>query len=263
MSGPLVLSSRSGPVLLLELNRPHRLNAMTRPMVRELVDHLSAAAADPQVRCVVLTGAGRGFCAGGDLADIADVDARVDVNAEVAELRELHRSSRLMHEMPKPVVAAVNGPCAGAGLAWACAADLRIAAHSAVFRTSFVSAGLTGDFGGTWTLPRIVGPARARELYLLNRKVGAREALDIGLVNAVVDDEDLRSSALRTAQELAALPPLAVVGIKQNLNHALTSDFDSALDLEALRQVTTSTSADCGEAARAFLERRPPQFTGR
>ncbi len=263
MSGPLVHSSRSGPVLLLELNRPDRLNAMTKPMVRELVDHLESAAADPQVRCIVLTGAGRGFCAGGDLSDIADVDARVDVNAEIAELRELHRSSQLMHEMPKPVVAAVNGPCAGAGLAWACAADIRIAAQSAVFRASFVSAGLTGDFGGTWTLPRIVGPARARELYLLNRKVGAREALDIGLVSAVVADEDLRRSALETAAELAALPPLAVAGIKQNLNDALTRDFRSALDLEAFRQATVATSADCGEAAQAFLERRTPRFTGR
>ncbi|MCW2793521.1 MAG: Enoyl-CoA hydratase, partial [Nocardioides sp.] len=258
-----VLSARHGAVLVVELNRPSRLNAMTKSLVSDLIPVLEQAAADEAVRCVVLTGVGRGFCAGGDLGEIDEISSEVDVEAEEVDLRGLHESSLLLHQMPKPTLAAVNGPCAGAGLSWACAADLRIAAESAVFRTSFASAGLTGDFGGTWTLPRIVGAGRARELYLLNPKIRADRALEIGLVSEVVPDALFRERTLELATQLAAQAPLAMAGIKANLNDAETATFSELLDAEAHRQATTTASQDCAEAAAAFLAKRAPVFSGR
>ena len=153
----------AGPVATITLNRPDRLNAMTTELIEGVLDRLEQAATDETVRVVVLTGAGRGFCAGGDLGQTGlFADGRQEQDA-VAELRRLHQTTVLLHEMPKPTIAAINGPCAGAGLSWACACDLRIAAESAVFRTAFLSAGLTGDFGGTWSLHQMrrCGPGPA------------------------------------------------------------------------------------------------------
>lgn len=263
MAEPQVLSSRDGAVLLVELNRPQRLNAMTKSMVRELLPVLDQAAEDPEVRAVVLTGAGRGFCAGGDLGEIDDIAKDVDVESEAAGLRELHRSSLLLREMPKPTIAAVNGPCAGAGFSWATAADIRVAAQSAVFRHSFVSAGMTGDFGSTWTLPRIVGEAKARELCLLNTKIGADEALRIGLVSEVCPDDGLREHVMALARRIAGQAPLAMAGIKANLNDGATASFAELLDLEADRQAAATATEECVEAASAFLQKRDPVFTGR
>ena len=158
----------------------------------------------------------------------------------MAELRRLHQTTILLHEMPKPTIAAVNGPCAGAGLSWACACDLRIAAESAVFRTAFLSAGLTGDFGGTWTLTRCVGAARARHLYLLNEKIDAAAALTIGLVGEVVPDAGLADRVAAIASGLASARPGVVAGIKANLNEALDTTLAATLDAEATRQVAAS-----------------------
>ena len=263
MSQKNILTSRLGRVLLIELNRPDRLNAMNKQMCAELVEVLEPLATDSSVRSVVLTGVGRGFCAGGDLGDIDDIAREIDVDAEAEGLRLLHRSSLLLRELPQPTIAAVNGPCAGAGLSWACAADIRVAAESAVFRTSFVSAGLTGDFGGTWTLPRIVGGAKARELYLLNAKVRSVEALRIGLVSEVTPDDQLRTRALEMAEQAATQAPLAMAGIKANLNDAERLSFADLLDVEAGRQAGATATIDCQEAANAFLEKRDPVFSGR
>ena len=261
----MVLTERRDAVAMVILNRPQRLNAMTKEMGCECTAELARLAQDESVRCVVLTGAGRGFCAGGDLGDISEIssDAEIDIEAETTDLLSMHRSSLLLHEMRKPTIAAVNGPAAGVGMSWACAADLRIAGKSCLFRTSFAGAGLSGDFGGTWTLSRIVGPAKARELYLLNEKVRAAEALSLGLVTRVVPDGRLRDEAWDLAQRLATGPPLALARIKQNLNDSEVVDFASALDLEARRQAESAATADCAEAAAAFLDKREPRFTGR
>jgi len=228
----------AGPVATITLNRPDRLNAMTGELIDGVLTHLEQAAADGAVGAVVLTGAGRGFCAGGDLAQTSTFAD--DQPEAVAELRRLHRTSLLLHEMGKPTIAAVNGPCAGAGLSWACACDLRIAAESAVFRTAFASAGLTGDFGGTWTLTRLVGAARARHLYLLNEKITAATALAIGLVGEVVPDASLAGRVAAIAEGLAGAPPGVVAGIKANLNEALDTTLAATLDAEATRQVAAS-----------------------
>jgi 2-(1,2-epoxy-1,2-dihydrophenyl)acetyl-CoA isomerase len=257
-----VLSERVGAVQVVTLNRPDRLNAMTKALVDALIAVLEDGASDPGVRCLVLTGAGRGFCAGGDLGEVSSIADGVDTAAEEADLLRMHRSSQLLHEMAKPTIAAVNGPCAGAGLSWACACDLRIAAASAVFRSSFVSAGLTGDFGSSWTLPRIVGAGKARELCLLNPKIDAAEALRIGLVAEVVPDDRFRARVLEVATQLAAQAPLALAGLKANLNDGEDLGFGDLLDREAARQAAAAGSADCLEAAHAFLERRPPVFVG-
>jgi len=230
----------AGPVATITLNRPDRLNAMTGELIDGVLTHLEQAAADDAVGAVVLTGAGRGFCAGGDLAQTSTfADDQPEAEA-VAELRRLHRTSLLLHEMPKPTIAAVNGPCAGAGLSWACACDLRIAAESAVFRTAFLSAGLTGDFGGTWTLTRLTGAARARQLYLLNEKIDAATALAIGLAGEVVPDAELAGRVAAIAVGLAGAPPGVVAGIKANLNEALDTTLAASLDAEATRQVAAS-----------------------
>jgi 2-(1,2-epoxy-1,2-dihydrophenyl)acetyl-CoA isomerase len=217
------------------------------------------------VRVVILTGAGRGFCAGGDLSagEGGGVLSGKAIERDVGRLRQYMQSSRLLHEMPKPTIAAINGPCAGAGLSWACAVDLRYAAASAKFSTAFLTAGLSGDFGGTWTLPRIVGPAKARELYLLAERFDAREAERIGLVSRVVADDELMPYVRSVAERLRAAAPLALRAIKENLNDALEVGFAEMLDREPGRHVRCAHTRDATEAARAFVEKRPPKFEGR
>jgi 2-(1,2-epoxy-1,2-dihydrophenyl)acetyl-CoA isomerase len=239
----------AGPVATITLNRPDRLNAMTTELLEGVLGRLEQVAADEAVRVVVLTGAGRGFCAGGDLAQTSDFAGPGSEAEAVAELRRLHETTILLHEMPKPTIAAVNGPCAGAGLSWACACDLRIAAESAVFRTAFLSAGLTGDFGGTWSLPRLVGAARARQLYLLNEKIDAATAAGIGLVGEVVPDGDLAGRVAAVADGLARAPASVIAGIKQNLNEALETGLRATLDAEAARQVAAALRLSAGLSA--------------
>lgn len=247
-------------VATITLNRPDRLNAMNDALVAGVLEALEEAATDDDVRAVVLTGAGRGFCAGGDLG-IIDIE-RGPLERDISTLRRQHRTAELLHDMPKVTIAGINGACVGAGLSWACAADLRIAAATAVFRTAFLSAAMTGDMGGTWSLTQIVGSAKARELYLLNRKFSADEALAMGLVSEVVDCDAFADRVREFAGSLAAAAPIALRGIKQNLNDAQRLDFSAALDAEAERHMRAARSADCVEAARAFIEKRPPIFTG-
>jgi 2-(1,2-epoxy-1,2-dihydrophenyl)acetyl-CoA isomerase len=261
-----------GGVATITLNRPEHLNTMSRQLMEQAQAALESAADDDGVRAVILTGTGRAFCAGGDLQDFARREpdgsgaapgvAR-SLEADIRRLRGSMRTSQLLREMPKVTFAAINGACAGAGLAWACAADIRYCAASAVFNTAFMTAGLSGDFGGTWTLPRIVGPARARELYLLAEKFRAPEAERIGLVSAVLPDDELMPFVRAKAERVAGFAPLTVRAIKANLNDALDVSFPAMLDREADRHTRCGRTEDAREAARAFLEKRPPVFHGR
>jgi 2-(1,2-epoxy-1,2-dihydrophenyl)acetyl-CoA isomerase len=258
-------------VATITLNRPESMNTMGGELLPLTTAHLAQAAADGDVRAVVLTGTGRAFCAGGDLRDMASGNrgapgrsiGPASVPRAINDLRHHMRSSQLLREMPKVTIAAINGACAGAGFSWACACDLRFAAESALFNTAFLTAGLSGDFGGTWTLPRIVGPAKARELYLMPEKFDAAEALRIGLVSAVVPDDELAAFVRGKASRAASFAPLTAASVKANLNDADHVSFSEALDREADRHIRSGLTQDAKEAARAFLDKRPPTFTGR
>jgi 2-(1,2-epoxy-1,2-dihydrophenyl)acetyl-CoA isomerase len=248
-------------VAVLTLNRPDRLNALSEPMVRGLCEALPRLGADPAVGAIVLTGAGRGFCAGGDVKAMADRAQPVEERHE--GLRWRHESVRLLRTIGKVVIAAVNGPAAGAGLGIALACDLRLAARSATFRTAFAAVGFSGDFGGSWTLTRLVGTAKARELYYLNPQIDAVEAERLGIVNRVVDDADLLPEAMAMARRIASGPRVAFSIMKRNLHAAETEPFQTVLDMEAFSQAYAGTTEDHREAAAAFVEKRPPVFRGR
>ncbi|OGO45511.1 MAG: enoyl-CoA hydratase, partial [Chloroflexi bacterium RBG_16_64_32] len=186
----IILVDISENIATVTLNRPEKLNALSGEMMEGLVPVIEGLAEEKEVRCVVVTGAGRGFCAGGDIAGMASGETLPNENP-VARLRRLEETSRLLHEMPKPTIAMVNGPAAGAGLSIALACDIRIAGESARFGTAFVRIGFSGDYGGTWMLQRLVGPAKARELYFTGDLIDAREAERIGMVNRVVPDDEL------------------------------------------------------------------------
>jgi 2-(1,2-epoxy-1,2-dihydrophenyl)acetyl-CoA isomerase len=260
-----VLYQADGAVATVTLNRPERLNAMNRELIGEAVAALERAASDESIRVLVLTGAGRGFCAGGDLAGFADGEFKrpQPIEERIAQLRRNMRSSQILRESDLITIAAINGACAGAGFSWACACDLRYAAASAKFNTAFLNAGLSGDFGGSWSLTRIVGNAKARELYLLAERFGAEEAERIGLVSKVLPDAELMDYVRGVAQRLADSAPIALRRIKQNLNDATRLGFSEALDREADRHSRCSMTEDNTEAAKAFLGKRKPVFKGR
>ena len=262
----LVLYEVNGPVATVTLNRPDSMNTMNPQLLREALLTLERVAGDEAVRVVILTGSGRAFCAGGDLANMAMAGADGTshaVESMIDDLRHAMRTSQLLHEMPKVTIAAINGACAGAGLSWACATDLRYCAESARFNTAFMTAGLSGDFGGTWTLPRIVGPAKARELYLMAEKFSAAEAERMGLVSRCLPDGELMPEVLRVADRIAGFAPLTLRSIKANLNDSERVTFTEMLDLEADRHIRCGLTEDAREAAAAFLEKRQPQFQGR
>ncbi|TFV88889.1 enoyl-CoA hydratase-related protein [Blastococcus sp. CT_GayMR16] len=228
---------RDGAVATVTFNRPDRLNAMTGESFDLLRAELEVLAADDAVRAVVLTGAGRGFCAGGDLSTLAGSNEPGDAADLEATMARLTRNATLLREMPKPTIAAINGPCAGAGLSLACACDLRYAAEGAVFKSAFLSAGVPGDYGGTWTLPRVVGPAMARQLYLADERIDAATALRIGLVGAVVPAEALLPAVAVLAERLAAAPAHVVRAMKANFNDADDLDLPAHLVRESARFV--------------------------
>ncbi|MGD2045971.1 MAG: enoyl-CoA hydratase [Gemmatimonadota bacterium] len=261
-----VLYDQNGRVATITLNRPERMNTMGGDLNDRMLDALQRAADDEDVWAVVVTGAGRAFCAGGDLGAMKDRHGDDDVTpqAVVEDLRRRMRSSQLLREMPKVTIAAINGACAGAGLSWACACDLRYAAAGAKFNVAFRDAGLSGDFGGTWTLSRIVGPATARELYLLSPRFDAAEAERIGLVSKTLPDvEQLMVHVRDVADQIVHAAPIAVRSIKANLNDAMRLSFSELLDREAERHVAAMQTEDHLEAASAFLEKRRPEFKNR
>jgi 2-(1,2-epoxy-1,2-dihydrophenyl)acetyl-CoA isomerase len=268
---PNVLFDRNGPVVTVILNRPERLNAIETGMLDLLLPGLEDLAADEEVRAVVLTGAGRGFCAGGDVGALASLPDPADQAARapdhggdrVASMRSVVRITELLRAMPKVTIAAVNGPCAGAGLSWACACDIRYAASSAIFTTAFVAVGQPGDYGITWMLPRIIGGGQARELLLTGERFDAHRAERIGLVSAVLPDDDLLPHATAVAVRAAARSPLAVAALKANLDDADDLTLAALLDRESERFIANQDTFDAGEAARAFVEKRPPRFERR
>lgn len=256
-----VLYESEGGIATITFNRPESLNAMNFELLEGMLAAVERAAGDNEVRVVILTGAGRGFCSGGDLRATGTLGTG-DRESQIGVLQAFGRMSRLLREMPKVTIAAVNGACAGAGLSVACATDLRYAAQSAKFVTAFVNAGLSGDFGGTWTLPRIVGAARAREMYLLSDRVSGEEAERIGLVSKTLPDEELMPHVRSIAERLVASAPVVLQRIKENLNDSEDVSFAEALNREADRHVTVAASADTREARLAFTEKRAPVFTG-
>jgi 2-(1,2-epoxy-1,2-dihydrophenyl)acetyl-CoA isomerase len=258
-----LIESVTERVATLTLNRPDRLNALSSPIIDGLLEALPRLAADPEVAVVVLTGAGRGFCAGGDVKSMAEGTSQLRVEDAVQRLRARMEVSRLLHEIPKPTIAMVNGPAAGAGLAMALACDLRIASESARFITAFAKVGFSGDFGGSYFLSKLVGTGKARELYYTGEALDAGQALALGLVNAVVPGFELLEATTALAQRLAGGPGVALALMKQNFNAAETDTLSELLDLEALHQIQTARTDDHQEAARAFVEKRAPVFRGR
>ena len=265
-----VLTAVDGGVATITLNRPERLNAFGAQLIEELIESLERCAVDPEVRAVVLTGAGRGFCAGGDLKSMSQgFEANQapgtdgDVGAAAANVRRLERASELLHTIPKVTIAAVNGPCAGAGMSLACSTDIRVAGLSAMFTTAFAAAGQPGDYGLTWLLPRMIGTSRARDLFFFPTRIDAAEALRLGIVSRVCSDEELMPTVGAMAAEIAGRAPLAMAALKANLNDGEHMTFSELLDLEADRLARNQRTEDAREGAAAFSEGRPPRFVGR
>lgn len=251
-------------VLTLTLNRPERLNALTVPMTDALLAALRRAAVDTKVRAVLLTGAGRGFCAGGDVKAMADdEDANRTLESRTLQLREHMECSRLLREMPKPTIAVARGAVAGAGLSLALACDLLIASDTVKLVSAFVKVGLSGDFGSTWFLTQLLGP-RARAFALLSPVFKADEALAMGLVTRVVPDAELDAEGRALAVQLASGPSITLGHIKANLNAAEQgATLAQALDHEAIRHIRCGMTEDHLEAAHAFVEKRAPKFVNR
>lgn len=262
---PELLAERAEGVLLLTLNRPEALNALGGDMMRDLLHALQAAATDPEIGCVVLTGAGRGFSAGGDMKARATGARPPPATPEAGadELRSRMECSRLLHEMPKPTVAMVNGVAAGAGMSLALACDLRIAGEGARMTTAFARMGFSGDFGGHWFLTRLVGPARARELYFTSGMLDAAGLERLGLVNRVVPDAALREETMALARALGNGPRVAWRYMKRNMKVAEEGTLAEALDAEAIGMMRCRETEDHQEALRAFVEKRAPVFRGR
>jgi 2-(1,2-epoxy-1,2-dihydrophenyl)acetyl-CoA isomerase len=253
-----VETTRGGAVLTITLNRPDVLNAFNADLHRALAVALTEAQAD-DVRAVVITGAGRGFCVGQDLTEFreapGDIGERLRGN--------YHPNILALRKLEKPVLAAVNGPAAGAGLSFACACDLRLAAASATFVPAFINIGLVPDSGGTYFVRRLLGTARAFEWMTSGRRLSAAEALDWGLVSEVVEDEKLAERAAERAAELAAMPTRGVGLTKRLFDHAENATLEEQLELEAHLQTAATKTADFREGVDAFLEKREPRFEGR
>ena len=260
----LVLVHAAGAVRTLTLNRPAALNSFTGPMHAELMAALEAAAADAAVRCVVITGSGRGFCAGQDLNEpgMTPVDGQPPDIGAVIE-RHYRPLALRLRTMPVPVVAAVNGVAAGAGANLALNCDMVVAARSASFIQAFSKIGLVPDAGGTWLLPRLVGRARALGLAMTGDKLPAEEAQRIGLIWQCVDDAALTDTVQSLAARLAVLPSRALAATRQALDDAQHLDYDAALQAEARLQRELGASHDFAEGVAAFQARRPPVFTDR
>lgn len=265
---PDLLAQLDAGVLTLTLNRPQARNAMTRAMNEALARELARAELDPEVRCVVLTGAGGAFCAGGDVKNMAasgdgTVGAlTIDQAIHRQRVNQRETAGRLF-KMPKPTLAVLPGPAAGAGLALALACDLRLMASTAIMTTAFARVGFSGDYGGSYFMTQLVGAAKARELYLLSERVPAEEALRLGLANWICAPEQLAERTRAIAGRLASGPTVAYRYMKENLNRAMAGEVDECLDLEATHHVHCGQTEDHREAAKAFVEKREPVFKGR
>jgi 2-(1,2-epoxy-1,2-dihydrophenyl)acetyl-CoA isomerase len=259
-----ILYEQDDGILTVTLNRPDKLNAFTDTMLDELTDAFKKADVDSTVRVVVLTGAGRGFCPGQDLGAAVERGAGSGNFSYSEHLRGHYNPLILgMRALSKPIIAAINGVAAGAGMSLSLACDYRIAAESASFIQAFVKVGLVPDSGSTWMLQRLIGITRALDMMLTGRKVNAQEALEMGLVNKVVANDQLMDSARQLAQEFANAPTKTIGYIKQAVNFASNSTLEEALDKEAELQDQAASTDDHREGIMAFLEKRPAQFQGK
>lgn len=262
-AGPVLLEKVEQGIALLAMNRPDKLNALNNDLAMALNQSLERIGKDESVRVVVLTGAGRAFCAGGDLAVIGKGREARDTKQLEPILRAGMGAVLRLRTMPQPVIAAVNGAAAGAGMNVALGADIRIAAEDAVFGQNFAKVGLFPDYGGTYFLPQLVGPAKAAELFYTGDMIDAQTALRLGLVNRVVPAAQLEAEARTFAARLAAGPPLAVRAVKQTLFGSEKESLKRALEAEVVHQMRCFASDDCLEGIRAFFEKRAPNFKGR
>jgi 2-(1,2-epoxy-1,2-dihydrophenyl)acetyl-CoA isomerase len=263
-----LLASLDDGILTLTLNRPEARNAMSGAMTAALGHQLADAELDAAVKCIVLTGAGKGFCAGGDVKGMA---ARGDgtvgdntIDGAIHRQRVNQRGTAgKLFSMPKPTIAALPGAAAGAGLSLALACDLRIMASTAILTTAFARVGFSGDYGGTYFLTQLVGSAKAREMYFLSDRVSAQEALQLGLTNWVCEPDELVDKTREIALRLATGPTVAYRYMKENLNRAMTGELNDCLDLEATHHVHCGQTEDHREATKAFVAKREPVFQGR
>jgi enoyl-CoA hydratase/carnithine racemase len=257
----LLIKEESG-ILTITLNRPDKLNAFIGHMRRDLAEALEAAGSDRGVRVVVITGAGRAFCAGGDVNFMAELMERHDSEEFARILGSGRRVITSIRKMTKPVIAAVNGVASGAGCNLALACDLRIASTNATFSQSFLKVGLHPDWGGTYFLPRLLTPNKVCELFFLGEAIDASEAMRLSLVNQVVAPEDLEAATQQLAERLRAAPPIALAAAKQAVYASQAADLDEMLRYETEAQLRCFESEDGREGVRAFIEKREPTFTG-
>lgn len=259
-------------VAVLTMNRPERRNALSGEMLGALGRALERVEKDREIRCVVVTGAGGAFCAGGDVKGFAANADRADGASEGPTIDERIHAQRLdqratsgaLWRMPKPTIAAIGGPAAGAGLAIALACDLRVMVDSAIMTTAFARVGFSGDYGGSWFLTQLVGPSKAKELYYLSNRIGAEEALALGLVNRVLPAAAYEDGWRSLARQLASGPSIAYRSMKENINRAAVGiDAMEAMDLEVTHHVHCGQTDDHKNASKAFVEKREPVFTGR
>ena len=263
-----LLADLTGGILTLTFNRPEARNALSSELLQALGSQLADGEINPEVRCVVITGTGAAFCAGGDVKAMSETNSNgakstLDTLIQRQRLNQRATSGRL-YKMPKPTLAVLPGPAAGAGLSIALACDLRIMSSTAFMTTAFAKVGFAGDYGGSLFMSQLVGTAKARELYFLSDRISAKEAEDLGLTNWVVAPEALQESAADIAQKLANCPTVAYSYMKENLARALTSaDVHDCLDLEASHHIHCGGTDDHKNAVEAFIEKRAPVFEGR
>jgi 2-(1,2-epoxy-1,2-dihydrophenyl)acetyl-CoA isomerase len=259
-----LISTLSERVLTLTLNRPDKLNALSEAMINAAIAELQRAAVDPAIGAVVVTGAGRGFCAGGDVSAMS-ASAGNDVTFEqrVDRQNAIHELSYLLWDIPKVTIAAVNGAAVGAGLGIALSCDLCFASERGKFGTAFAKVGFGGDFGTTWQLARKVGSAKAKELFFLSDILSAEQAAALGLVNRVFPEQSFSEEVGKLARRIASGPLVSYRYMKQNVNLAMTSDFLTSLQREAITHLRCGQTEDHREGVAAFLEKREPRFRGR
>ena len=264
-----LLANLDEGVLTLTLNRPEARNAMSGEMTAALAQQLADAELNTKVRCVVLTGAGKGFCAGGDVKGMAaSGDGTVGDNTIDGAIHRQRVNQRAtagkLYSMPKPTIAALPGAAAGAGLSLALACDMRVMASNAIMTTAFARVGFSGDYGGTFFMSQLIGTAKARQLYFMSERVSAQEALRLGLTNWVCESDELATKTQEIAAQLAVGPAVAYRYMKENFARAMSSgDVDDCLDLEATHHVHCGQTQDHKNATKAFVEKREPTFIGR
>ena len=262
MNDQIDITEDSG-ITTITINRPEKLNALAGHMRRDLAEALEAAGSERNVHVVVITGAGRAFCSGGDVAAMAELIERNDADEFSRLLGSARRVVTAIRQMTKPVIASVNGPAFGAGFNLALACDLRIASTAATFSQSFAKVGLHPDWGGTFFLPRLVTPNKACEMFFLGDAIDAQEALRLGLINYVVEPAALEAETRKLAERLRDAPAVALGAAKQAVYMSPAAELEEMLRYENEAQMRCFASQDCAEGVRAFLEKRPPRFTGR